>query len=312
MRKMEPNSIDFICTDPPYGLNFMGKYWDSAVPNQDIWAEVLRVCKPGSMLAAFGGSRTHHHLMVALERAGWEIRDCIFWLTGQGFPKSHNFGRKIGGIWEGYGTALKPAYEPIIIAMKPLDGTFAQSAEKWGVAGINVDESRIGTIVETWPSTRSYCRSEPGAPSKGIQSCGKSPAGRWPANVILDEEAADQLGSPSRFFYCAKASSSERNKGLDGLPKKFMKTMNDGIGMRQHNENEPNSYKQNHHPTVKPIALMKYILKLLAPPGNPTCLDPFAGSGSTLVAAQELGIKCIGIEKQEEYCEIARNRLKGR
>jgi DNA modification methylase len=323
MKSMEDNSIDFIITDPPYGLNFMGKKWDKEIPNQDIWAEALRICKPGSMLAAFGGSRTHHHLMMALERSGWEIRDVIMWLYGSGFPKSHNhFG------FEGYGTALKPAYEPIIIAMKPLDGTFAQNAKKWGVAGINIDASRIEAkdqekLSKNWDrETITDIRSGNygnGNPS-GINLTTTAGNGRWPANIILDEEAAEQLdqvtnnlhgaghkrgakrecekkglfalsgdgnrfgdsGGASRFFYCAKASSSERNKGLD---------------------------KPCSHPTVKPITLMKYIIKLLAPPGNPTCLDPFAGSGSTLLAAKELGFNCIGIEKEKEYCSIAEKRL---
>ncbi len=285
MAKMEPNSIDFIVTDPPYGLYFMGKKWDGETPSLEYWQSALRVAKPGAMLAAFGGSRTHHRLMCAIEDAGWEIRDVIMWLYGSGFPKSHN---KFG--LEGYGTALKPAYEPIIIAMKPLDGTYAQNAEKWGIAGINIDESRIECLT----------------------------GGRWPSNLILDEEAGKILdeqsgilksgkvkpteaapfggiyehgrtkrntnhfnassGGASRFFYCAKASSKERGQA-------------------------------NNHPTVKPIALMKYIIKLLAPPGNPILLDPFAGSGSTLLAAKELGISAIGIEKETEYSEIAQKRL---
>lgn len=367
MMRMEPNSIDFIITDPPYGLHFMGKDWDGKVPSVDIWQEALRVAKPGAMLAAFGGSRTHHHLMIALEKAGWEIRDVVMFLYGSGFPKSLNIGKAIdkakgeirevigrkegerykyefksdfneenktsrlgrgdAGIltapssdlaktFDGFGTALKPAYEPIIIAMKPLDGTFAQNAEKWGVAGINVDESRIPSEL---PEGR--LRHGGGKHSEHIKQLNPDarneiPSGRWPANVILDEEAGAMLdeqsgiskssnairknnrplanclgkynpdethgfndsGGASRFFYCAKASSRERGEG-------------------------------NSHPTVKPIALMKYIIKLLAPPGDPILLDPFAGSGSTLIAAKELGVRFIGIEKEKEYCEIAERRL---
>jgi len=312
MRKMADNSIDFIVTDPPYGLYFMGKHWDKEIPAIDIWIEALRVCKPGSMLAAFGSSRMHHHLMVALEQAGWEIRDVIMYLYGSGFPKSHN---KFG--LNGYGTALKPAYEPIILAMKPIDGTFAQNAEKWGVAGLNIDESRIETNGET-PKGSGQRKQNDVFKLGGYGNDGNvTIKGRWPANIILDEEAAEQLdqmtgvlksgahkplmkpktnevygkyahaninefqansGGASRFFYCAKASSRERGEN-------------------------------NKHPTVKPIALMKYILKLLAPPGNPICLDPFAGSGSTLIAAEELNIECIGIEKEKEYCEIAKSRV---
>ena len=244
MLQMQDNSIDFIVTDPPYGLNFMNEKWDQKVPNIEIWKQTLRICKPGSHLAAFGGSRTHHHLMIALEQSGWEIRDCIFWLYGSGFPKSHN---KFG--LEGYGTALKPAYEPIIIAMKPLDGTYAQNVEKWGLGGINIDESRIGIDEIITKANSGHRRGF----EKGFTGCNKNThIGRWPANIILDEEAGSMLdqqsgilkspgsgirrtnnsgeswknsckeiipnsylppdsGGASRFFYCAKASSSERN-----------------------------------------------------------------------------------------------------
>lgn len=327
MAKMQPNSIDFIVTDPPYGLKFMGKTWDHGIPGIPFWEQALRICKPGAMMAAFGGTRTHHRLMCAIEDAGWEIRDVIMWLYGSGFPKSHNhFGL------EGYGTCLKPAWEPIILAMKPLDGTYAQNSEKWGVGGINIDKSRV-PIIDTIgravvPSAFQDRKSGDktgfftgfGKPCISANGTLYKKNGRWPANFILDEAAAEQLdemsgiakstdsprnnhssrntcmsgsnmghisyghndsGGASRFFYCAKASSSERNKGCE----------------------------LNNHPTVKPISLMKYIIKLLAPPGNPTCLDPFAGSGSTLLAAKELGIDCIGIEMQQEYCEIAKARI---
>ena len=302
MQKMDADSIDFIVTDPPYGLSFMGKSWDKSTPAQDIWKEALRICKPGAMLAAFGGSRTHHRLMLSLEQAGWEIRDVIMWLYSSGFPKSHNnFGL------EGYGTALKPAYEPIILAMKPLDGTFAQNAEKWGLAGINIDESRIDSEL-----LEGRLRHGGGKKSEHIKQLNPEarnsmPSGRWPANIIFDEEAAQMLGQLSRFFYCAKASSKERNKGLEGLPLKECHRFGSGLGEGNHPQSP--TIKRNNHPTVKPIALMKYIIKLLAPPNNPTLLDPFVGSGSTLLAAQELGINSIGIEMNKEYCDIAEARL---
>ena len=140
MRKMADNSISAIVTDPPYGLSFMGKGWDHVVPEVSYWKEALRISKPGSFLIAMGGTRTFHRLTCAIEDAGWEIRDCISWLYGSGFPKSHNHFRV-----DGFGTALKPAWEPCIVTMKPLDGTFAQNAEKWGQAGINIDGCRIET-----------------------------------------------------------------------------------------------------------------------------------------------------------------------
>lgn len=314
MRKMPENSIDFIVTDPPYGLYFMGKNWDGEIPSKEYWQSALKIAKPGSMMAAFGGSRTHHRLMYTIEDAGWEIRDVIMWIYGSGFPKSHNhFGLP------GYGTALKPAYEPIILAMKSLDGTYVQNVEKWGLGGINIDESRIETN-EKWSQKCHDINSNGLLLKKGTieRLCETHHAGRWPANIILDEEAGQMLdeqtgnlgkslggksgnenafcggfindpyegkkpgfgdfGGASRFFYCAKASTKERGEG-------------------------------NNHPTVKPISLMKYIIKLLAPPGKPILLDPFAGSGTTLIAAKELGIDAIGIEKEKEYHEIAERRI---
>ncbi len=640
MKEMEDNSIDFVVTDPPYGLNFMNKKWDYNVPFIEIWEEALRICKPGAMMASFGGSRTHHHLMMAIESAKWEIRDVIMWIYGSGFPKSHNiskgidkqggstchwFGKwlreerekrnikqneisslfpsKSGGltgcvanwelglnipspeqfnkicdylnvdferrkecereiigkgisgttaIWqdggmgdffitkassdlsktfEGYGTALKPAYEPIIIAMKPLDGTFAQNAEKWGVAGINIDSSRIGTSFDMNPndfddskrnSPKFSGKYNNGNIGEYRERKGEVPNGRWPSNLILSPESAEQLDqqtgnnvsrffktveseyncslcscvttlkhdimnekgmscetvniaknhllhpiptknkdfvvppvqqnsqqeiedkkessnlnvhaanqylktlpeinqnsvqsivltnleesifhhvklaenvcdlcagniaqglvkiknldfkieelqatlgyignfkkciliqnlvlfaeqwenidiipttqslsklfgcvlhaiesytnqeSPnqngkseqSRFRYCPKASSSERNKGLEGMPlKAAFDNENGSMGGNMGSKSSP---RQNSHPTVKPISLMKYIITLLAPPGNPICLDPFMGSGSTGVACKELGIDFIGIEKESEYCEIAKARI---
>lgn len=350
MKGMADNSIDFCVTDPPYGLNFMGKKWDDSVPNIDIWTEALRICKPGAHLAAFGGSRTHHHLMLALEKAGWKIRDVIMWLHGQGFNKGLNIGKHVSEF-DGYNTSLKPSYEPIILCMKPLDGTFAQNAEKWGLAGINIDDCRIpgswkrstthrddirgGSFIKESPKTIECSPQESNA------------KGRYPSNVILDEETAQQLdqqsgvsksgkngwnptekesgifkgkkripypghndsGGASRFFYTAKASPSERNRGLEGMPLKEESDCYgqfEGDGRGRQIEHQP---RANNHPTVKPLALMRYIIKLLAPPGNPTCLDCFAGSGTTLLVCKELGINCIGIEKEPEYCEIIHKRV---
>ncbi len=328
---------------------------------QVIFEEALRICKPGSMLAAFGGSRTHHNLMTAIEESGWEIRDCMFYFYGSGFPKSHNFGKKLDEKWKGYGTCLKPAYEPIILAMKPLQGTFMQNAEKYGVAGINIDECRIPGTWERSTTHRDDIRGGSFVKEyqKTIQCIPQKSnvKGRWPSQIILDEEAAEMLdemtshlksghrnrenyksatenlstkvtefgsmkhitnfkdyddcGGASRFFYCAKASSSERNKGLEKFPFTLNKYINNYNTLPNPDYPDQNRFpKQNHHPTVKPISLMKYIIKLLAPPGDPLLLDPFAGSGSTILAAQELGIRAIGIEKEEDYCKIARERLK--
>jgi len=318
MKKFPDNYFSAIVTDPPYGLSFMNKGWDHAVPRTEYWKECLRIAKPGSYLLAMGGTRTFHRLASVIEDSGLEIRDCLMWLYGSGFPKSHNH----FGI-EGYGTALKPAWEPIIMAMKRCDGTFAQNAEKWGQAGINIDECRIGFheySQEEW-TRKGLARVTGNTYGEHKSFASELPKGRWPANVILDEEAAKRLdemngnlksgdpgirrkphsgterigqlknhpighkqtgfgdsGGASRFFYCAKASSSERGE-------------------------------DNRHPTVKPLKLMEYLIKLVMPPKNGLLLDPFAGSGTTILAAKRLGFDAIGIEKQPEYCEIAQRRI---
>ncbi len=347
MKKMADNSISAIVTDPPYGLSFMGKGWDHEVPQMSYWKEALRIAKPGSFLLSMGGSRTFHRLACEIEDAGWEIRDCISWLYGSGFPKSHNH----FGI-DGYGTALKPAWEPIIMAMKPCDGTFAQNVAKWGQAGINIDRCRISG--EKPQTIRGKAGNGWGMAAQGvIQDDGK---GRWPANIIFDEEAARMLdeqsgvlksgsiephhkfkkeancygnysartglkmegdkGGASRFFYCAKASSAERNAGLANLPEKSLRyddrraSSHDIFNTEGCNRNTDNRPVKNHHPTVKPLKLMEYLIKLVMPPKDGILLDPFAGSGTTILAAQNLGVKAIGIEKSEEYCEIARARIK--
>lgn len=306
MRKMENNSISCIVTDPPYGLGFMGKEWDAGLPHDEIWKETLRIIKPGGHLLAFGGTRTYHRLTCAIEDAGWEIRDCLMWIYGSGFPKSYNH----FGI-EDYGTALKPAYEPIIMAMKPCDGTFKQNAEKWGQAGINVNACRIDEKLPFNPTTKK----ETTIALRSFKNCngkGTTIKGRWPANVIFNEEAAaildEQSGfNPSRFFYCAKASSKERNKGLEKLPYKIGGSLNatvDGDSRTGHV-----TIQKNYHPTVKPLKLMKYLITLVMPPKDGILLDPFAGSGSTILAAHQLGFNAVGIEKSTEYCEIARERI---
>lgn len=345
MKKMESNSISAIVTDPPYGLSFMNKKWDHAVPGKEYWSECLRISKPGSYLLAMGGTRTFHRLATVIEDAGYEIRDIIMWIYGSGFPKSHNH----FGI-EGYGTALKPAYEPIIMAMKPCEGTFKQNAEKWGQAGINIDGCRI-TSKEKWEQKCHDIRSNGLMDKKGRldRISQSSELGRWPANILFDEEAANMLdeqtgnlskssirkwnnsyisnqvlenglkpieisggindsGGASRFFYCAKASSNERNEGLKGLP--LGAPVATGRSKPDIGRKDPSSYlRANHHPTVKPLKLMEYLIKLIMPPQDGILLDPFAGSGTTILAAKNLGYNAIGIEKTPEYCKIAIGRI---
>lgn len=152
MKTYPDNHFSGIVTDSPYGISFMSKGWDKQIPSSEYWSEMLRVCKPGSFILAAGLPRMIHRLTCVIEDSGWVIKDMIMYLFGSGFPKSYNFGRKMSDEWHGYGTALKPAWEGWIIAMKPLDGTFAQNAEKWGVAGLNIDSSRIPTLTGERPS----------------------------------------------------------------------------------------------------------------------------------------------------------------
>lgn len=346
LRTMPENSVDAIVTDPPYGLKFMNKHWDYDVPSVEIWQEALRVLKPGGHLLSFGGTRTYHRMAVNIEDAGFEIRDQIQWLYGSGFPKSHN----LKDEWQGWGTALKPANEPICLARKPLDKglTIAENGLKWGVGALNIDGSRIETVDKINSTTNQNIK---GAAFKADNSNKNRDTvyhqhnqGRWPANVIFDEEAAQVLdeqsgisksvanvrnnkpsenfamsganlghiskghtdsGGASRFFYCAKASKSERNAGLEGMPVKQVYTE---ASMTPNRDRRKQAFKENHHPTVKPIKLMEYLIKLITPP-NGVVLDPFMGSGSTGVACKKLGFDFVGIELNNEYFEIAKKRV---
>lgn len=352
LKELEDNSIDAIVTDPPYGLKFMNKHWDYDVPSVEIWKEVLRVLKPGGHLLSFGGTRTYHRMAVNIEDAGFEIRDQIQWLYGSGFPKSHN----LKDEWQGWGSALKPANEPICMARKPLEKglTIAENVSKWGCGALNIDESRTEKKPRTTHADGNVvtCESKTGH-LRGKMPHGPTPApeGRWPANVIFDEQAAELLdeqsgllksgsllthhkrngkapigtfqirdrtgeecnfggdsGGASRFFYVAKASKSERNAGLKGMFLVKSGIKNDSG--RGFSESDPHKIilNQNHHPTVKPIKLMQYLIKLITPPQG-IVLDPFMGSGSTGVASKQLGFKFIGIELSPEYFEIAQKRI---
>lgn len=359
LKEIKDCSIDSIITDPPYGLGFMGKKWDYDVPSVEIWKECLRVLKPGGHLLSFGGTRTYHRLVVNIEDAGFEIRDCIQWLYGSGFPKSTNVALRIDkesgeignrgkgfntagqGIslnqnkelrsdhpdymppeykteaakqWQGWGTALKPANEPICVARKPLEKglTVAENVLKWGCGAINIDASRIGQREKQRFTGRKRVSANAGYSQDYVNqnfyngSDVPLPEGRWPANIIFDEITG--CAEWSRFFYIAKASKSERNKGLEGMPLVESGIKNDSG--RGFSESDPHKkiLNQNFHPTVKPIKLMEYLIKLVTPP-NGTVLDPFMGSGSTGVAAKNLKYKFTGCEMNPEYFEIAKKRI---
>lgn len=220
MPGMPADSFHSIVTDPPYGLEFMGKHWDHGIPGVQFWKEALRVARPGAHLLAFGGTRTHHRLMVAIEDAGWIIRDVLSWLYGSGFPKSLNIGQESGlSEWAGWGTGLCPSWEPIILAMKPMPGTFAQNAANFGVAGINIDASRI----EAAPGELTPRNNKPGDNGWKNSSGGyiePSPLGRWPKNTILDEEAAAMVDEQSGIKKGGKYSppnTRQRKRYFDGV-----------------------------------------------------------------------------------------------
>ena len=365
MKKLQRQKImvDAIVTDPPYHLTsiverfgkegsapakdkdgafkrqsvgFMGKEWDGGDIAFDpmTWSLCLGLLKPGGHLIAFSASRNYHRMAVAIENAGFEIRDQIMWLYGSGFPKSLNIGKVIdkrlgnerevvgtrisafgdadssetedgrnlwgkestkeveltkgNSEWEGWGTALKPSHEPIVLARKPLsEKSIADNVLKYGTGAINIDGCRIqGNDIggERKTTSRKY-RNEDGVwtdENSGMDNEQNSfadadPRGRFPANLMhdgLQEEWA-------KYFYCPKTSKSERHNGAI----------------------------KNTHPTVKPVELMKYLCRLVTPKGG-TVLDPFMGSGSTGMAAKDEGFDFIGIEKEPEYYDIAEARIK--
>ena len=387
---LEENSVDSIVTDPPYELGFMGKKWDATgiAFNVDVWREAYRVLKPGGHLLAFSGSRTYHRMAVAIEDAGFEIRDQIMWVYGSGFPKSMAIDKQLDkqlGVerevvgrnpnsrenstkdntlfesgtvgktdyitkpsseeakkWEGWGTALKPAHEPIVLARKPLEGTVVNNILKHGVGGINIDDSRVPG--EEIPINKLEMWSGFGEKVKPEYEQEMNNKGRFPANLIHDgsEEVIELFprakggaypakrgkavattfasgqeteggframgddGSAARFFYCAKANKRDRNDGLDGFEVKRPDTRTK-TGMGTFDEKGV-AAQSNHHPTVKPIALMQYLVRLITPPTG-IVLDPFMGSGSTGKACMYEGFSFIGIDQSEEYVKISQARI---
>lgn len=476
MRTLPDASIDAVVTDPPYELGFMGKSWDSTgiAYRVDVWAECLRVLKPGGHLLAFSGARTYHRMTCAIEDAGFTIRDQIAWIFGSGFPKSLDVSKAIdkqrcediapiraicrtvrasmdvrglnsgsmtqhfggcnsrlidhwsardsdsqptlptseqwetlcglfpelaylndefsrlnnrkgspgdvyadapvigehegkapgfagerfvvvdktmrersekGAQWIGWGTALKPAHEPICVARKPLIGTVAANVQAFGTGALNIDASRVGVdggCAGAGAGARVYGNGLNGtfaAPVPGL--------GRWPANVIHDSSdevlavfpaapgqqsdtgpqfernanifgkiagvishtARGDAGSAARFFYCAKASAADRNDGCEAMEKIARGSLN----MRSDDHAERNGNlpeaRANHHPTVKPTDLMRYLVTLVTPPGG-VVLDPFMGSGSTGRGCALAGFDFIGCELDADYLEIARARIK--
>ena len=424
--------VDSIVTDPPYHLTsiverfgkdnsapaqygtdgafkrastgFMGKEWDGGdiAFRQETWELCLKVLKPGGHLLAFSASRNYHRMAVAIEDAGFEIRDQVMWLYGSGFPKSMNIGKALdkklgnkresfgtklkkagdmrggnyvkGGDyksieleitkgnteWEGWGTALKPAHEPLVLARKPLsEKSVVDNVLKHRTGGINIDECRVEGNDAKYPDTNPDFRDQgrqskenigidklsfgqtenvkrkkvvrksrdengvwtndnSGMKAEGSEYADADPRGRFPSNVMHDGSGSikELFEDKSKYFYCAKTSKAERNQGLDHLPTKKTSSMS---GRRDSHDMEGYSIdndvtgrfvteRKNIHPTVKPIKLMKYLCRLITPKGG-TILDPFMGSGSTGMAAKEENFDFIGIEKEEEYFNIATARI---
>ena len=281
---------------------FMGQEWDGGdiAFRKETWELALKLMKPGGHLLAFSASRNYHKMAVAIEDAGFEIRDQLMWLYGTGFPKSLNLG-------DGWGTALKPAHEPIVMARKLIEGTNKNNKEKYGTGGINIDGCRIEGDTNLKTRVRK-AGSEFGQNSgwndhKNVDTIYDPSKGRFPANVIHDGLKEDW----ARYFYCPKVSKSERNQGLIEFDDK--QYSHDGRKKSIENPYQRNkSISKNSHPTVKPVELMKYLCRLVTPKGG-TVLDPFMGSGSTGMAAKDEGFEFIGIEREKEYFQIAEKRI---
>ena len=368
LKTIADNSIDAIVTDPPYGIDFLGKSWDANTGALETYQECLRVLKPGGHILAFSAARTYHHLAVTLEQAGFEIRDQIMWIYSSGFPKSQDIGKSIqrslgvkeyeevevdttknsgfgmtdhakvrageewstpaatvkkviatdpeAKAWSGWGTALKPAHEPIALARKPIKGSIKDNVLKHGVGALNIEATRVSledgavnprTQVEY--SDYSFGNAGEGNKQKNLPAkFNPNAAGRFPSNVLGD------IPDYQKYFYCPKVSRKERHIGLrdpgalfSGSRTDIYQPKNNGIDISMPTA-EKNSEGTNNHPTVKPIELMKYLIKLVTPPGG-TVLDPFNGSGSTGCAAVELGHQYIGCELDPAYVEIATKRI---
>ena len=341
MKTLPSNSVDSVVTDPPYGLAFMGKKWDYDVPSVEVWQECLRVLKPGGHLLAFAGTRTQHRMAVRIEDAGFEIRDMIAWVYGSGFPKSLDVSKAIDKAagaerekirvkprpetcgtmsgssetrpwieksrqlgyhevdgnkpateaakqWQGWGTALKPALEPITVARKPFPGTVAENVLQHGTGALNVDGCRVGDESGRFPANlihdgseevvRLFPETTSGQLGPQHADNGKEAGrcGAYSGRQITTDYPGDS-GSAARFFYCAKADPSER--------------------------------RNSKHPTIKPVALMRYLVRLVCPAGG-VVLDPFAGSGTTIEAARLEHCRAIGIEREAEYCADILERLR--
>jgi len=363
LASMEPESVDAIVCDPPYGLGFMGKAWDALPPGVEWARACLRVLKPGGHLVAFGGTRTVHRLACAIEDAGMEIRDMIAVCQWQGFPKSLDVSKAIdraagavrevvgpginaeakqrhhdkhGGLsghtyigapagptitapatedartWEGFGTALKPAHEPAILARKPLAGTVAANVLEHGTGALNIDGCRYAYGDPAWPGP-----SEPAAPGGQIRPVrGRFQSEDDPDHGLIDPPPPHDLGRwPANLYACPKPSRAEREAGCERLPGGNAAIECHGEGSKALNSPRAGAGRtaglvKNHHPTVKPLGVMRWLCKLVGGQRGSVILDPFMGSGTTGAAAMLEGFDFIGIEREPEYIQIAEARIR--
>ena len=301
------NSFDAVVTDPPYEIGLLKREWDrSGIANNPFfWDEILRVAKPGAHLVAFASPRTYHRLATAIESAGWELRDQLMWIYASGFPKSLNLERATGDqALAGWGTALKPAHEPIVLARKPVEGSLTENVQKWGVGGLNLAACRVGN--EPRKNNPAASTSESFELTRGSRDKSSSEVvGRWPANVMFDDRSKDFF-TWSKFFFISKPSVAEREAGCSGLPPR---AWTDG---RKAHADTPRlraaTARRNWHESVKPIDLMRYLVRLVCPPGG-RVLDPFVGSGTTAVSCLLEKMDCLGIEFRADVLEIAAARV---
>jgi site-specific DNA-methyltransferase (adenine-specific) len=350
-------SVDAVCTDPPYELNFMGKAWDRTGVAYDVtvWREALRVLKPGGHLLAFGGTRTWHRLTVAVEDAGFEIRDSIAWLYGSGFPKSLDVSKAIDkaagaarevvgerllpdgrpvrevrgiGNHEGWGTALKPAFEPIVVARKPLAGTVAANVLEYGTGALNIDACRVesGERPVMVRTATTVAASSMSGTSTGATSNGEmTTLGRWPANATLDESQAAALNQQTGVLTSGNVAGSTRHtNGGNGLThgamagavgysyadsggaSRFFPTFR--YEAKAPSSERPRDDDGSGHATVKPLDLIRWLVRLVTPPGG-VVLDPFLGSGTTAEACIIEGFRCVAIDDDMASIRLVEKRL---
>lgn len=315
MQALPDASVDSIVCDPPYGIGFMGKAWDALPPGVGWAAECLRVLKPGGHLVAFGGTRTYHRLVVALEDAGFEIRDTISWCYWSGFPKSLDVSKATkSDAWAGFGTAIKPAVEPAVLARRPLVGTVAANVLEHGTGALNIDGCRFAPGAKEWPGPSGKIPEYPNGP-RGNTGSGAAFGGRGLGRRDEPVFAHDLGRFPANLVHVPKASRKERERGTEGLP---TRTGAEAVGRA---EGSPGSLSpgagagrtareiRNFHPTVKPVRLLRWLCRLVTPPGG-LVLDPFAGSGSCGVAAVLEGFAYVGVEIDPAYHPIAEARIR--